>query len=101
MNWDYKKQFPKKLILLWKEYSIDFISENRDELRICIGLNKRVIKHYVFGKNEWYINMVYFDNIVARNFEWYLYWKEVEWDNIEFDARDAVFYKYWRKWTVL
>lgn len=96
-----KYQFPLELKLLWKVYDIDYVSESVNELIIAISYNKNAIKRYVFRKDaDWYINEVYMKNMLCRNFEWYMYWKEVGECMVHEDDRMNIFNKRWRQWTL-
>lgn len=98
------EMFPFYIDLLDERYSVDYISENKNMIKMSIGLYNNVVAHFRFRKeyDSWYVNQTFLRNIVCRNLETYLYNVEMErMSRIEsYDDDDWKMYiynKYWRK----
>lgn len=106
-NISVREYFPKRMKLLGKNYLVELMLETDDYIKFMIvrANNKYepigVVNRYRMEKNDWYINLTFFDRIVVRNFETYMYMKECKEDRIVGDDRIPVFYKYWNKWRML
>ena len=74
------EMFPFYIDLLDDRYSVDYISENKNIIKISIGLYNNVVVHFKFRKeyDSGYVNQTFLRNIICRNLETYLFNKEIK-----------------------
>lgn len=87
--------------LLWRIYDVEYIYENEDKLILRVTLKSKYPRDFIFKKVDWYINITFALNSLIRNLETLLYWNEVKSCWLEDEERLAVYYKYWRKWSLV
>jgi len=101
-----EEMFPFYIDLLDDRYSVDYISENKNMIKMSIGLYNNVVIHFRFRKeyDSWYVNQTFLRNIVCRNLETYLFKKEMGVTKSLSDDDEwkmVIFNKYWRKGVVV